>query len=84
MLLQRWRNKVAQKSVDFVVCDPATLRPLVVIELVEPSHATPERQTRDDEVGDILKAAGLQFIVWPTQRGYNTHQLAESLSPFFR
>jgi hypothetical protein len=27
-----WQNKVSQKSIDFVVCEPQTLRPLVAIE----------------------------------------------------
>jgi hypothetical protein len=45
-IVQAWRNRVAQKSIDFLVCDPATLRPLVAIELDEPSHASPSRQTR--------------------------------------
>jgi hypothetical protein len=30
---QTWQNKVAAKSVDFVICDSATLRPKLVIEL---------------------------------------------------
>ncbi len=44
---QTWHNRVAAKSVDFVVCDPATLWPKLVIELDELSHGRPERQTRD-------------------------------------
>lgn len=57
--LQRWRNKVGQKSVDFVVCDPATLRPLLVIELDEPSHARPDRQIERDRFKDqVLASAG--------------------------
>ena len=47
---QRWRNKVAQKSVDFVICDPNTPKPKVVIELDEPSHMRPDRQMRDEDV----------------------------------
>ena len=80
--LQRWRNKVAQKSVDFVVCEPGTLRPLVVIELDEPSHATPQRQTRDEEVETILGAANLPFIHVLTSRNYETRELEAAIRPY--
>jgi hypothetical protein len=80
-LVQRWRNKVAQKSVDFVVCEPGTLRPIVVIELDEPSHATPSRQGRDEDVHDILTAAGLPLVRVLTSRTYDTRELEEWLGP---
>lgn len=76
---QRWQNKVAQKSVDFVICDPNTLKPKVVIELDEPSHARPERQTRDDEVEAILKAAGLPVVRVLTSRAYDTRELEAAI-----
>ncbi len=77
-----WRNKVAAKTVDFVVCDPSTLRPLVVIELDEPSHSRPERQDRDDNVEAILTAAGLPWMRMLTSRGYDTRELADVLRPY--
>ena len=82
--VQRWRNKVAAKTIDFVVCDPATLRPLVAIELDEPSHARPERQTRDDEVESILAAAGLPLVHVLTGRTYDTRELEEWIGPHLK
>src|SRR4051812_13158522 len=32
-----WQNKTAAKSLDFLLCHPATLRPLLAIELDEPT-----------------------------------------------
>lgn len=75
-----WRNKTAQKTVDFAVCHPATLKPLVAIELDEPSHACPERQTRDEQVETILEVAGLPLLHVLTSRSYNTKELAEVLA----
>jgi very-short-patch-repair endonuclease len=66
---------------DFVVCHPATLQPLVVIELDEPSHAEPRRQTRDEEVEAMLRKAGLPLLRVLTSRGYNTRELAETVLP---
>jgi hypothetical protein len=77
-----WQNKVAARSIDFVVCDPATLRPLVAIELDEPSHSSPGRQTRDEEVEAILEAAGLPLLKVLTSRGYETRELYEVLNPY--
>lgn len=73
----RWWNKVCQRSVDFLVCDPATLKPLVAIELDEPSHARPERQTRDQEVDAVLEAAGLVLLRVLTGRTYDTRKLSD-------
>ncbi len=58
-----WSNKIGRRSIDFVVCDPATLRPLVAIELDEPTHTRPERQTRDDEVEKILKWQACRYCM---------------------
>jgi hypothetical protein len=80
-LTLRWRNKTGHRTIDFLVCDPATLRPLVAIELDEPSHATPERQTRDQEVEDILNMAGLPLVHVLTSRTYDTRELEEWLAP---
>ena len=77
--IQSWRNKVAAKSIDFVVCDVATLRPLVAIELDEPSHATPERQGRDEDVRTILEAAGLPIYGILTSRTYDTRELEATI-----
>ena len=79
---QRWQNKVAQKSVDFVICDPNTLKPKLVIELDEPSHARPDRQTRDDEVEAILKAAGLPVVRVLTSRTYDTRELEAAVGSY--
>ncbi|WP_428937866.1 DUF2726 domain-containing protein [Fontivita pretiosa] len=77
-----WQNKVAAKAVDFVVCDPATLRPLVVIELDDSTHSRPDRQTRDAEIEALLRAAGLPLLHVRTSRAYNTQELFESLRPY--
>lgn len=79
-----WQNKVAARTVDFVVCHPATLRPLVAIELDEPSHAQARRQTRDEEVEAILHKAGLPFLRVLTSPGYSTRELAETILPHLR
>jgi len=81
---QTWVNRVAQKTVDFAVCDPATLRPLVVIELDEPSHARADRQTRDEHVDTMLDAAGIPVLRVLTSRNYDTRELEATVGPYLQ
>jgi very-short-patch-repair endonuclease len=76
-----WQNKINQRSLDFLVCDPATLNPLVAVELDEPTHARPERQTRDEEVEALLRAGGLPVLRVLTSRAYETRELEATLAP---
>jgi len=80
-VLQTWKNKTDRRLIDFVVCEAGTLRPLVAIELDEPSHADPKRQQRDEEVEQILEAAGLPLIHVLTSRSYDTRELDAALRP---
>ena len=79
---QAWKNRVAAKSVDFVICEFSTLRPLVAIELDEPSHDRPDRQTRDEQVEAILNAASLPLVRFRTARTYDTRTMLSTLAPF--
>ena len=56
-----FRNKIDRKHVDFVLCDPHTMRPLVGIELDDASHGRASRQTRDEFVDKVFAAASLSL-----------------------
>lgn len=56
------RNRIDRKHVDFLLCDPATLRPAVGIELDDASHARPDRRDRDKLVDAVFAAAGLPLL----------------------
>lgn len=56
-------GKIAQKSVDFVICDISTGKPLLVIELNDKSHDRPDRAERDRFVSELLKAASIPLLV---------------------
>ena len=68
---------------DFVICDPASLWPKLVIELDEPSHVRPERQTRDEQVEAVLIAAGLPVVRVLTSRTYDTRELEAAIAAYF-
>ena len=75
------RNTYKQKTIDFLICDARTLRPLVAIELDDSSHGRAKRQTRDDMVHGLLESAGLPFYGVVTSRAYDTRELEAVIGP---
>ena len=59
---QSYQNKINRKSVDFVLCNPATLKPQLIIELDDKTHTREDRRSRDDFVNNALKAAGVRTL----------------------
>ncbi|CAL1125206.1 unnamed protein product [Cladocopium goreaui] len=78
---QRFRNKIDRKHVDFVLCDPRTMKPLAGIELDDASHRRSDRQARDAFVDDVFDLAGLELVRFPVQASYNTKEIAAELAP---
>ena len=72
-------NRISQKHVDFVLCAPDLLRPMLVIELDDSSHDSPEAQIRDNVKDAALKAAGLPILRIPAQQTYQVGALAEAI-----
>lgn len=77
-----WQNKIDKRSIDFLVCHSSTLKPLIAIELDEPTHASAKRENRDAEVEAMLTAAGLPWTRVLTSRTYNTRELEAEISPY--
>lgn len=57
----RW-NRISQKHADFILCDPGTTRPLLVIELDDVSHARADRAERDCFVNRACESARLPIL----------------------
>lgn len=74
------RSRIAQKHVDFVLCDSKTLRPLAGIELDDASHRKPENQSRDQFKDAVFASAGLRLIRIPAKAAYEAAQVRELLS----
>lgn len=77
-----YTNKIDRKHVDFVLCHPTTMQPLVALELDDKSHQRPDRQERDAFVDQVFEAAGLPLLHIPAKRGYRTGDIATALSPY--
>jgi len=71
------RQKIVYKRVDFVLCDPATLRPLAAIELDDASHDRADRVARDTFVDQVFAAANLPLIHIPASANYTPADLRD-------
>ncbi len=70
-----YKNKIDRKHIDFLLCEPQTVRPLVGIELDDRSHQREDRQKRDEFVESVFAAAKLPLVRIPVQRAYNVSEL---------
>ncbi len=73
------QNRIDRKHLDFVLCDPATTRPLVAVELDDASHRRADRQERDRFVDRALAAAGLPIVHVRAAGSYDAKAIAQSL-----
>ncbi|MCL4299451.1 MAG: DUF2726 domain-containing protein [Anaerolineae bacterium] len=73
---QAYTNKIDRKHVDFLLCHPRTMRPLLGIELDDASHQKSSRQERDRFVEKVFAAAGLPLFRQSVRSTYNVGELA--------
>ncbi len=81
---QSFRNKVERKHVDFLLCDPLTMKQLCGVELDDSSHKRADRQARDLFVDEVFRSAKLPLIHIPTARTYRPDELLDRLIPHLR
>lgn len=77
-------NRIAQKHLDFLVCESANMKPVFGIELDDTSHRRSSRQVRDEFVENACKAAGLPLLRVPVQREYNSREIAAQIAPLLK
>ncbi len=77
-------NRISQRHLDFLVCDAASMKPLLGIELDDSSHRKKNRQERDAFVEEVFRAAKLPLVRFPVQRGYTAKDVAARLAPFLK
>ena len=72
-------NRIERKHVDFVLCDPKTMEPKLVVELDDSSHQRKDRQDRDELVDAAFAAAGLPILHVRCARNYVAEQLGHQI-----
>jgi hypothetical protein len=74
-------GRISQKHVDFLICDPTTMRPLVGVELDDSSHQRQDRQARDEFVDSAFAAASLPLVHFAVRASYAPAEVAAVLAP---
>ena len=80
---QDWRAARAhinRMSVDYVICDKSNVRPLVAIELDDPTHDKEDRQKRDADVNRIFEEAALPLVRFSDTRQMNTADIIQRIT----
>lgn len=77
-------NRIQAKHVDFLLCDPHVVRPLLAIELDDASHEEEDRRERDEFVDQALKTAGLPILRVPAKCSYDAAALREQIRQSIR
>ncbi len=75
-----WLNKILAKHIDFVLCDPTSLEPLVAIELDDSSHQRKDRQERDEFVDHAFESAGMPIVRFPVRSSYHAREIREIIN----
>ncbi len=77
-------NRIAQRHLDFLICDSVTMKPLMGIELDDSSHKKSERQEKDSFLNDVFQAANFPIIRFPVQREYNSNEIITQIAPVLK
>lgn len=78
------RNRISQKHVDFLFCDPQTLKPTLGVELDDSSHQRSDRVERDAFVDGVFASAGLPLIHFPAQSAYGSAEIVSAVESALR
>lgn len=79
----KYFGKIAQKHVDFVLCDPASMKPLCGIELDDESHTSKKSYARDLFVEKVYKDANFYLIRLSSKSGYSQNEITDALKDAF-
>lgn len=81
---QSYFNRIQSKHIDFVLCTPDLIQPVLVIELDDSSHDREDRRKRDAFVDDALAAAGLPILHVLARRTYSPVELKAGIAERLR
>lgn len=83
-----WRRgfgaAISQKHLDFVLCEPATMRFVLAIELDDKSHERPERRRRDSFVNIALYRSRVGFIRFEAKAHYSAESIRRRIDGVLR
>ncbi len=76
-----YTNKIDRKHLDFLLCDPLSMKPMLGIELDDRSHQRKDRKEQDTFVNEVFGAAGLPLIHIPVGKHYQIEAIQAQIEP---
>jgi hypothetical protein len=73
---------IAERHVDFLLCEPQSLKPILGIELDDLGHSQYDRKQRDEFIKKVFEAAGLPLVRIPVQPKYDPGLLEQRLARY--
>ncbi|MCA9036343.1 MAG: DUF2726 domain-containing protein [Planctomycetaceae bacterium] len=74
------KGRIDRKHVDFVLCEPRTMRPVCAIELDDRSHQKAHRRQRDAFVDEVFATAGVPLLHVAAARSYSAVEISSQIS----
>jgi len=77
---QNWKaafKHINGKSVDYVLCDKQTLKPVYAVELDDYTHNYSNRQERDIEVERMFQSAGIPLVRFDNYKTLTENDIAQ-------
>lgn len=75
-----YENKISSKHIDFLLCNPTTMQPVLAIELDDASHNRKDRQERDAFLDQALGAAGLSILHIKAARTFSITEVRQQIA----
>ncbi len=75
-----YENKISCKHIDFLLCDPTKMQPVLAIELDDASHNRKDRQDRDAFLDEALAVAGLAILHIKAARTYSIAEVQQQIA----
>ena len=72
-------NRISQKHIDFLLCEPITFEPILAIELDDLSHLRKDRQERDEFVDSLFDYTGLKVLHIPASKNSEAEDLRDKI-----
>ena len=73
------RNKIESKRIDFLLCDPQTMAPVLAIELDGSSHQRVDRVERDIFVNQLFATTRFPLLRYPARNKYDPADMAQRI-----
>ena len=79
----RYFSKISRKHVDFLLCEPVSMKPICGIEIKELGRTKKPGQEKADFVNKIYSDAGFKLIRMPSKSEYTKREIDSALKSVF-